>query len=207
MAARRILTWPNKLLRQKSALADPISENTKELCRDLLDTINVNFALGAAAPQINEFKQICLIKQEHIPSFEKNFDDCVALLNPTVKIVDSKIVDSQESCLSLPGLVETVKRNYGIEIDYTDLSNKRNTVTVFGREACILQHEIDHLSGNLFIDRLPKVKKMLFDKKMKKVFSEKRKQNRPSKEKMSKIKSSITRKKNRAKRKKNKKNS
>lgn len=206
MAARTILTWPNKKLKRKSDKVESINQGIKDLCFDLFDTLKVNFAIGVAAPQVNEFKRVCLIKSEFLPSLKTDdqLEDCVVVINPTIKILDSRIVQSQESCLSVPGLVEVVNRHNKILLEYTDLSNNINCVEVTGRESCILQHEIDHLDGKLFLDRMSRVKRLFFDKKVKKAASLKKKLEKPDKEKMSKIKSALTRKKNRENRKKKK---
>ena len=202
MVARTILTWPNKLLRNKSSSIG--KENCDILFRDLLDTLKVNFAIGVAAPQINEHRRACLIKGDSIPSFEQeeSLEGCVAFIDPVIEVIDKSQVKSREACLSVPGLVEVVDRYKGIKVSYTDISSKRKSVTVFNSEACILQHEIDHLDGVLFIDRLPPIKKMILNKKVKKQTLAAKKNTKISKEKASKLKSAATRKKNREKRKK-----
>ena len=98
----------------------------------------------------------------------------MVFINPNIEILDSEKVPSQESCLSVPGVVVEVNRSKEINLEYLDLNFKKHAVTVSGREACIVQHEVDHLHGKLFIDRLSQLKRrMLTTKLIKRVRAEK----------------------------------
>ena len=77
-------------------------------------------------------------------------------------------MNSQEACLSVPGMAAVVDRNSRCEVSYYNLSGEKQTVKISGRTSCILQHEFDHLDGTLFIDRLSAIRKRLVLKKLKK---------------------------------------
>lgn len=168
MPVRTILTWPNKNLRKKSLPAESVEAS--EISRDLLDTLKTNFGIGIAAPQVGINKRVLLVLSEEIPEFEedRNLPGAVVFVNPVMTVLDGTKLNSQEACLSVPGMAAVVDRNSRCEISYHNLSGEKQTVKISGRTSCILQHEFDHLDGILFIDRLSAIRKRLVLKKLKK---------------------------------------
>ncbi len=171
MSVRTILTWPNRDLRKSSLDVDLLDESNVSIAKDLYDTIKANFGLGIAAPQVGICKKLVVIESKYLPDFTEDpqVSGSVVLINPDLTIIDSTKVRSLESCLSIPGISAEVKRNLSVKINYFDSSGKPMTVEVSGGQSCILQHELDHLNGKLFIDRLPQLSKSRIIKKLKKI--------------------------------------
>ncbi len=201
MAVRKILKWPNKLLNKKSFSVCE-NEDVGQTIIDMADTMKSNFGLGIAAPQINVFKNIVTISDKEMPSIQKDPNyDFLVLINPEIEVIDKTQVNSSESCLSVDGYMDTVKRNKKISLKYLNSDFKENTVVLENRESCIVQHETDHLIGKLFIDRLSQIRRSRFVSKYKKALSQ-LKNMMVDKEAASKKKSMKTRLENRKKRKK-----
>ena len=201
MAVRKILKWPNKLLKQKSQAVSK-DEDINQVIVDMSDTMKSNFGLGIAAPQINVFKNIVTIAEKEISSIPKDPNyDCIVLINPEVRVLDDTQVNSAESCLSIDGYMDTVKRNKKVSLNYLDSNFSENSVVLENRESCIIQHETDHLVGKLFVDRLSQIRKSRFVSKYQKAVSQINNMM-VDKESLSKKKSMKTRLENRKKRKK-----
>jgi len=201
MAVRKILKWPSKLLKQKSQAVSK-DENINQVIVDMADTMKSNFGLGIAAPQINVFKNIVTIAEKEISSIPKDPNyECIVLINPEVIVLDDTQVNSVESCLSIDGYMDTVKRNKKVSLNYLDSNFSENSVVLENRDSCIIQHETDHLVGKLFVDRLSQIRKSRFISKYRKAVSQ-IKNMVVDKEALSKKKSMKTRLENRKKRKK-----
>jgi len=168
MAVRTILTWPSRALRKISDKAS--IEESQDIAVDLYDTLKANFGLGIAASQVGIRKRVVVVLSKEIPEFseEINLEGAIVFVNPRFSTSDSDKVQSQEACLSVPGIAAVVDRFSGIAVSYENISGETLTVDVKGRTACILQHEFDHLDGKLFIDRLSPIRKTMILKKMKK---------------------------------------
>tara|TARA_B000000557_G_C20787263_1_gene449261 strand:+ start:1033 stop:1644 length:612 start_codon:yes stop_codon:yes gene_type:complete len=200
MPVRKILKWPNKSLKKKSENLNE-KDDLDSLIKDLEDTMKSNFGLGIAAPQINIHKKAIVIKAGELSSIDpEEKSGCIVLLNPSYTVVDKKRVKSMESCLSVTGYMDQVERYESIELDYQDTDFKNKKLVLSGRDSCIVQHEIDHLDGILFIDRLSQIRKSMFVKKYNKQMR-KFKNLLEDKEKKSKQKALKTRSINRKKRK------
>ena len=203
MAVRKILKWPNKLLKNTSVDVKK-GEDVDSILKDMSDTMKANFGLGIAAPQINVFKKVVVILDKEIDGIEKDPNhDFIALINPSIDVIDNEQVNSAESCLSIDGYMDTVKRNKEIRLEYLNSNFENISVTLKNRDSCIIQHETDHLVGKLFIDRLSQIRKNRFISKYKKA-TKKIKDMFVDKEKISKDKAMKTRAENRKKRKKKK---
>ena len=200
MPVRKILKWPNKSLKIKSVDINK-EDDTESIIKDLHDTMKSNFGLGIAAPQVNIHKNVIVIKEDELASVEKDGNhDFIVLINPTYSVVDNSKINSMESCLSISGYMDSVKRYKAIELQYLDSNFNKKSVLLSGRDSCIVQHEVDHLEGKLFIDRLSQIKRSMFVKKYNKALR-KLKSIGVDKEKISKQKSIKTRSINRKKRK------
>lgn len=160
---RDILVYPDSRLAQK---AEPIGEITPEirkLAEDMVETMYESDGIGLAAPQVGECCRLIVVDI----TGPKMRSDLKVILNP--EIVESEgDTESEEGCLSVRELRAKVKRAEKVTVKGKDLDGKPVSIQADEMLAICLQHEIDHLDGTLFIDRLSRLKRTLYDKKVKK---------------------------------------
>lgn len=139
-------------------------EKLKTLVEEMFESMYAAQGIGLAAPQINISQRITVIDC----SFKKNPDEKVVLINPEIIDRSGKQVE-EEGCLSLPEIRDKVSRAAWVKVRAQDVTGK--TFEVEGEEllARAMQHEIDHLDGILFIDRLSRLKRDLIIRKIKKL--------------------------------------
>lgn len=139
------------ILRKKSTLIDPKDHNINALWKLMLHTVNdpSNQGVGIAAPQIGINKQIILVQR-----FDKAHQPFELMLNPKIIWASNLIQTGREGCLSIPDTMGMVDRHYALKIIYQHTTGRWIEEVVEGFTAVILQHEIDHLHGILFTDRL-----------------------------------------------------
>ncbi|MGI8908075.1 MAG: peptide deformylase [Candidatus Sumerlaeaceae bacterium] len=152
MPVREIVLYPDALLREKAADALPGTETTAAIIQDLLDTLDNHTGVGIAAPQIGESVRIIAVDATRAKRPVANHGRLV-LLNPEICASEGQ-TSFREGCLSIPDLVARVSRANEISIDGTLPDGSPISFIAEGFEAVILQHEIDHLDGILFIDRV-----------------------------------------------------
>lgn len=201
MAVNKILTWPNKILKQKSDECE--NSEALSISEDLRDTMIANFGIGIAAPQIGINKRVCVIKKESLESLEEDnlLEGCIVLVNPEIQVTDDRKVNSMESCLSVPNLTAVVDRSKGICLTYENLSGEKVSKLVSDRDACVIQHEVDHLEGKVFIQRLSHIKQKRILAKINRGKRIVKAITGPSKQQKSEQKAKATMRKNKAKRK------
>jgi methionyl-tRNA formyltransferase len=155
-----ILTNPNQILRNKSVEINTITPQLLELAQNMLETMVLD-GIGLAAPQVGQNIRLIVIGNEKPSKHEKAFSTKI-MFNPTI-ISKSKETDlDSEGCLSLPGISGVVKRNVSVLVKYTNENNEVIKYESNELEARAIQHEIDHLDGKLFIDRLKKYRIVYF---------------------------------------------
>ena len=163
MSLLEILVYPNSGLRRKSYPVKEINDEVKELLDDMAETMYKAPGVGLAAPQVGRSIRVITID---VSEPEKEDKELIELVNPEIlNSFGSQI--SEEGCLSVPGFVANVTRKMNIKVK--GLNRKREIVTIeaSGLLSRVLQHEIDHLDGILFFDRLPRLKRELLLKKIK----------------------------------------
>ena len=167
MAVLQIRHMGNPVLRKK---AKPVSELTGEidkLIEDMTETMYINQGLGLSATQVGVLKRIIVYD-----NVEAGYGmDPQALINPEIVAAEG-IVKDEEGCLSIPEIKDIVERSEKITLTGIDRSGKDVKIEIEGLLARIIQHEIDHLDGILFVDRLGAVKKNLALSRWKKVKKE-----------------------------------
>jgi len=171
MAILEILTFPDPRLAKKSSPVTIFDQKLKTICDDMLETMYAAPGIGLAAPQVNIHKNIVVLDID----YERSEDDPPLLSNKIPQVfINPKIVYKegsqlyQEGCLSIPGTYEEVERAAKIKLEYQDMNGKHHTLDAEGLLAVALQHELDHLDGRLFIDRLSFLKSKSIKKKLKK---------------------------------------
>lgn len=147
----------NKILRTACDPVQELDNETKEFGKILLDLMREYDGVWLAAPQIwKNIRMIATTQRKRFPS-EKNPDKDylgeTLLINPIITKASTEMQTSEEACLSLPGERGFVKRHQRVEVEYLDLKGKRHQQKYSGFNACIIQHEIDHLDGILFTDK------------------------------------------------------
>lgn len=152
MAVKPVVLYPDPILRAVAAPVDPTAEETAEALRDLWDTLDSHVGVGIAAPQIGVSSRIILVDATRAKRPVPNHGR-LALLNPEIVLAEGE-VSFREGCLSLPDMVAQVRRSNRVTVAAQTCEGEALTITAEGFEAVILQHEIDHLNGVLFIDRV-----------------------------------------------------
>ena len=161
-----ILLVPNPLLRQKSEKLKRVTKEDIQLSKRMIKIMKKAPGVGLAANQIGVLKQIVVV---NIQDKEKAIEKTYALFNPVIKNYSKKKVIMEEGCLSLPQQFAEIERPQSITLRYTNEDNKIVEEKKEGLEARILQHEIDHLSGKLFVDYLSSLKRNILIKKVQKL--------------------------------------
>ena len=165
MTIRKILTEPNKLLRQISESVEKVGVEEKKLMSDMLDTMYDAPGIGLAAIQIGVPKRIIVMDI----SKDENKKEPRYFINPVIKIINEEKSIYEEGCLSVPDQFAEIERPNSCEVEYLDYDGKKQLLKAEGLLATCIQHEIDHLEGVLFIDYLSKLKKSMIIKKLSKV--------------------------------------
>jgi peptide deformylase len=148
MAVRKILTLEHPVLRAKAKKVSRFDAHIEKLVSDMWETMRSAEGVGLAGPQIGESLRVLVAEYK---------DEHVALINPEILKRSDEILLGTEGCLSIPGFVgEDVPRSAAVTVKGRDPKGKEIRVKAEGWFARVLQHEIDHLDGILFIDRIPK---------------------------------------------------
>jgi peptide deformylase len=165
MTIRKILTEPNKLLRQISESVEKVGEEEKKLMDDMLDTMYQAPGIGLAAIQIGIPKRIIVMDI----SRDENKKEPRYFVNPVIKNKNLDKSTYEEGCLSVPNQFAEIERPNKCEVEYLDYEGKKQLLKAEGLLATCIQHEMDHLNGILFIDYLSKLKKSMIIKKLSKI--------------------------------------
>lgn len=163
MAVLDILKVPDQRLRVKAKEILKVDDEIKKLANDMIETMYANKGVGLAATQVGVPLRIIVIDVEQVEG-EPN---PMVFINPEI-LEGSEKVSNEEGCLSVPGFTAKVERFNYVKVRYRDLNYEIKEME--GKEllARAFQHEIDHLEGILFIDRISKLKRELFLKRLKK---------------------------------------
>ena len=164
MSVRKILTEPNKVLRQVSKKVDKVGEEERALMDDMLDTMYDAPGIGLAAIQIGVPKRIIVMDiSRDLDKKEPRY-----FVNPVIKNRNKKKARYEEGCLSVPDQFAEIERPNTCEVEYLDYDGNKKLLKADGLLATCIQHEMDHLEGILFIDYLSKLKKSMIIKKLSK---------------------------------------
>jgi peptide deformylase len=173
MAILPILEFPDERLRKKAKPVATVDAATRQLIDDLLETMYAAPGIGLAANQVNVQQRIIVLDV----SEEKNAP--LALINP--ELLDKQgQEESDEGCLSVPGVYEKVRRAEKIRVRALDREGGALEFDAEGLLAVCIQHEIDHLEGRLFVDYLSPLKRQLARKKVRKEQRQRATQPEPS---------------------------
>ena len=168
MGIRKILTEPNKILRQKSNSVEKVDIELQQLMDDMLDTMYAAPGIGLAAIQIGIPKRVIVLD---IARDNKNKNP-LYFVNPEIIWKGSEKATYEEGCLSVPNQFAEIDRPKSCHIKFLDYFGESKFLKIQGLLATCIQHEIDHLEGILFIDYLSKLKKSMIVKKLSKTKKE-----------------------------------
>ena len=140
----KIIKYPALILRKKCQKIKEIDDEIKKLGLEMTEIMITNQGIGLAAPQIGELKRIIVIKTER---------GAQVFINPEIIKKSKEMEIMEEGCLSFPGLFLKIKRAKEIEVNAFNLKGKEFQLKAEGLLARVIQHEIDHLDGILFVDQ------------------------------------------------------
>lgn len=160
MAILDIKRYPDKILKQKALAVNDINGELQRLIDNMIDTMNYSNGIGLAGNQVGELKRICVI------DISKKIKDgkTIVLINPLILLKEG-MVEAEEGCLSIPGYMASIKRPEKVFVKAIDREGKEIEIEADGLLARVIQHEIDHLDGYLFIDRMSPLKREFFKRK------------------------------------------
>ena len=174
MATFEILKMGNPILRK---IADPVkneditTSETHKLIEKMFATMKKYGGIGLAAPQVGISKQIAIIEvpieSERYP--EQSSSEKFIIFNPEIKVLDEETQSFWEGCLSIPGIRGMVPRPKKIQVDYLDQEAKQQSIILEDFLATVFQHELDHLFGKLFVDKVKDMTTLCFEDEFEKL--------------------------------------
>jgi peptide deformylase len=170
MAIWPIRKYGDPILRKKAAKVAVFDDGFRKLAADMIETMQAAKGIGLAANQIGFPHALCVVDVGLI----KEGEPAQAFVNPVVLQKNGKEVLYEEGCLSIPDVTEEVLRKERILVRYQDLTGGAHEHECDGMLSRVLQHEIDHLNGIFFIDRISAVRRNLLNKKLKAIAEEAR---------------------------------
>ncbi|MFZ5568894.1 MAG: peptide deformylase [Thermodesulfobacteriota bacterium] len=164
MAVLEILTYPDPFLKTRTRPVIQFDDNLQELLRNMADTMYDAPGVGLAATQIGSDQSIIVFD----PTADKENRPYRVLINPKIIAAEGEIISENEGCLSVPEFRSDVKRSEKMLVEGLDGCGAPVKIEAEGLLAIILQHEIDHLNGVLFIDRISTLKREIYKRKVRK---------------------------------------
>lgn len=166
MALLPILEFPDPRLRTKAQPVEQVDDALRKLIDDMFETMYAAPGIGLAATQVNVHKRLLVI------DISEKRNERLTLINPQI-VSHSGLEETEEGCLSVPGIYEKVKRADRIRVRALDRDGKQFELDADGLLAVCIQHEMDHLEGKLFVDYLSDLKRTRIRKKLEKDRKEK----------------------------------
>lgn len=172
MSVREICKYPDPVLRKKTQVVEKIDGTIDRLIDDMIETMHAAPGVGLAANQVGVPLQLAVIDLTSSEDRNKGeLQPILVIINPEILSQEGSVVE-EEGCLSIPEYAETVKRAAKVKVRAQDRQGKNFELEAEGLMAKALQHEIDHLNGVLFVDRLSPLKKSVFKRRFKKTAPE-----------------------------------
>ncbi len=166
MAVQPILKYPHPLLKKMAHHVDEPDESIHNLVQDLLDTMQAGpGSVGVAAPQIGVSLRVCVVDVSNNRHGKENNHGLLCMVNPEI-ISRSGLAVMREGCMSVPDYTGDVERATDITVRFLDSqTGEQREFAASGFEAVAIQHEMDHLDGVLFLDRIMSIATGLFRRK------------------------------------------
>jgi len=165
MAVKEILCYPDPLLKTVCAPVETIDDEVRELIQDLIDTmVAAGHSVGVAAPQIGSCRRVVVVDVSHSKLGRDNHHGLLVMVNPEILETEGSET-MREGCMSVPDYTGNVIRAQNILIQFLDREGIDRVIRASGFEAVAIQHELDHLDGILFLDRVSNPKTDVFRRK------------------------------------------
>ena len=171
MALREVLQFPDPRLKLKCSRVEEVTDSIREVARDICEVMYDEPGIGLAAPQVDEAIRLIVVDTEWAEDDAER--DPLIIVNPEVSEPEGRIIWT-EGCLSVPDYRAEVERAERVLLRGMDLDGREIVERAEGLRAVCFQHEIDHLDGILFIDRISRLKRSLYVKRRKKQVREER---------------------------------
>ena len=169
MTIRKILTEPNKILREKSLRVENVNKDIQRLMDDMLETLYAAPGIGLAAIQVGVAKRVIVMDINRDRDKDKEpKKNPMYFVNPEIVWKSEDKFTYEEGCLSVPNQFAEIDRPKQCHVKYLDYNGQPQELKADGLLSTCIQHEIDHLKGILFIDYLSKLKKEMIIKKLSK---------------------------------------
>ncbi|WP_111733166.1 peptide deformylase [Roseovarius amoyensis] len=162
MTVRRCLPWPDRRLRTAAAPVDRITDETRATWQDMIDTMEAMPGVGLAAPQIGVMQRLAVVDA----STERG--QAVRMANPEVLHESVQLRAHEEASPNLPGVSATIERPRAVTVRFLNDDGETEERDFVGLWATSVQHQIDHLNGRMYFDRLSKVKRDMLLRKARK---------------------------------------
>jgi peptide deformylase len=146
----QIHTLGDRVLRQPAKRVSKVDDELRQTAKEMLQTMYSSDGIGLAAPQVGIHKQLIVVDCEP----DKPEVPPMILINPEIKNYGPELAKDQEGCLSVPEVYMDVERPEAVEVSYRDENGRPRTIKADGLLARVIQHEIDHLNGVMFVDRI-----------------------------------------------------
>jgi peptide deformylase len=163
MAVLEIVSYPNPVLTRRAEEVEKVDGKIRRLIRDMVDTMYANGGIGLAAPQVGVSKRVAVVDIR----IHDQSSSLICIVNPEVLAEGEEIIH-EEGCLSVPGCVDGVKRRQWIKVRGLNEKGREIEIEGDGMLAIALQHEIDHLNGKVILDRMSRIKRDLYKKRLQK---------------------------------------
>ena len=170
MPTLELRIYPDPILRQPCEKVETFDKKLADFVSELIATMDWERGIGLAAPQVGDSR--CVIIARQMVDTEHTDAPPIVLVNPVVSSRSKDTWEYEEGCLSIPGINSLVIRAKTIQVDYDDVEGNHQQLAAEGMFARVLQHEIDHLSGRLFIDYLSTAAKSLIKPRLKQLAEE-----------------------------------
>jgi peptide deformylase len=165
MAVREILVYPDSVLKKVCTSVEAFDGETDSLVQDLIDTMHASgHSVGVAAPQIGVSRRVAVIDVSKSKRGRDNHHGLLVMINPEI-LESSGGKTMREGCMSVPDYTGNVARAEEILVRFFDRRGREQVIRANGFEAVAIQHELDHLDGFLFLDRVSSLKTDLFRRK------------------------------------------
>jgi peptide deformylase len=171
MTSFEIRIYGDKVLRTKGERVEEFGGELAPFLERMVETMLIEGGVGLAAPQVGVSKRIAVVNPE-----PKNSESLITMINPRIVSVSSETGSFEEGCLSVPDIRANVIRPESIEVEYHDGEGRVHRMEIGGIIARIIQHEVDHLDGILFVDRLSLATKALIRSKLRRLLHEKKRE-------------------------------
>lgn len=165
MAVKEILTYPDTRLKTFCTPVADLDDDVQSLIQDLIDTmVAAGHSVGVAAPQIGDCRRVVVVDVSHSKLGKENNHGLMVMVNP--EILEREGCETmREGCMSVPDFTGNVTRAQNILVQFLDREGRDQAIRAEGFEAVAIQHELDHLDGMLFLDRVSNLKTDIYRRK------------------------------------------